>query len=96
MDRFNSLEIPESLEDALRLSTLGFVVYDMQVGILRQIEGADRVLARVPACSPRLALGACGRSSSATTSCRPSWRVSSSSARRRSGRAKGTRRRPDR
>jgi biuret amidohydrolase len=47
MDRFNELDIPESLDDALRPSTLALVVYDMQVGILSQIAGGDRVLANV-------------------------------------------------
>ncbi|HEY3086916.1 MAG TPA: isochorismatase family cysteine hydrolase [Jatrophihabitantaceae bacterium] len=47
MDRFNGLDIPESLADALEPATLAFLVYDMQVGILSQISGADRVLANV-------------------------------------------------
>src|SRR5919198_5141243 len=47
MDRFNDLDIPESLDDALRPSTLALVVYDMQVGILRQIADGDRLLANV-------------------------------------------------
>ena len=47
MDRFNGLDIPESLEDALDPATLAFVVYDMQVGVLAQITDADRVLANV-------------------------------------------------
>jgi biuret amidohydrolase len=47
MDRFNDLEIPEALDDALRPSTLALVVYDMQVGVLSQISGGDRVLANV-------------------------------------------------
>jgi nicotinamidase-related amidase len=47
MDRFNGLDIPESLADALEPSTLALVVYDMQVGILSQIDDADRVLANV-------------------------------------------------
>ena len=47
MDRFNGLDIPETLEEALDPATLALVVYDMQVGILRQIAGADRVLANV-------------------------------------------------
>jgi nicotinamidase-related amidase len=47
MDRFNDLEIPESLADALQPSTLALVVYDMQVGVVRQIADADRVLANV-------------------------------------------------
>jgi biuret amidohydrolase len=45
MDRFNDLDIPESLADALQPSTLALVVYDMQVGVVRQIADADRVLA---------------------------------------------------
>ena len=47
MDRFNGLEIPETLEDALDPATLAFVVYDMQVGVLAQIADGDRVLANV-------------------------------------------------
>jgi len=47
MDRFNDLDIPESLDDALQPSTLALVVYDMQVGILGQLADGDRVLANV-------------------------------------------------
>jgi nicotinamidase-related amidase len=47
MDRFNGLDIPDTLEEALQPETLALVVYDMQVGILRQIAGGDRVLANV-------------------------------------------------
>jgi nicotinamidase-related amidase len=47
MERFNGLEIPESLSDALQPRALALVVYDMQVGILRQIADADAVLANV-------------------------------------------------
>jgi nicotinamidase-related amidase len=47
MDRFNGLDIPESLAETLEPSTLALVVYDMQVGILSQIDDADRVLANV-------------------------------------------------
>jgi nicotinamidase-related amidase len=47
MDRFNDLDIPESLGDVLQPSTLALVVYDMQVGILAQIADADRVVANV-------------------------------------------------
>ena len=47
MDRFNGLDIPETLADALRPQTLALVVYDMQVGILRQIADGGRVLANV-------------------------------------------------
>jgi len=47
VDRFNGLEIPETLEDALDPATIAFVVYDMQVGVLAQIGDADRVLHNV-------------------------------------------------
>jgi biuret amidohydrolase len=47
MDRFNGLDIPETLADALQPSTLALVVYDMQVGVLGQIPDGDRVLANV-------------------------------------------------
>jgi nicotinamidase-related amidase len=47
MDRFNGLDIPESLADALQPDALAFVVYDMQVGVLAQVAEAGRVLANV-------------------------------------------------
>jgi nicotinamidase-related amidase len=47
VDRFNGLDIPETLEDALQPATLALVVYDMQVGVLGQIADGDRVLANV-------------------------------------------------
>jgi nicotinamidase-related amidase len=47
MDRFNGLDVPESLSDALDPSRLAFVVYDMQVGVLAQIADGDRILANV-------------------------------------------------
>jgi biuret amidohydrolase len=47
VDRFNRLDIPETLEDALDPAALALVVYDMQVGVLAQISDGDRVLANV-------------------------------------------------
>jgi biuret amidohydrolase len=47
MDRFNGLDIPESLDDALQPATLALIVYDMQVGIVGQIPDGGRVLANV-------------------------------------------------
>jgi nicotinamidase-related amidase len=47
VDRFNGLEVPESLQDALEPARLAFVVYDMQAGILGQISGGGRVLGNV-------------------------------------------------
>ena len=43
MERAYGLEIPESLEDAVDPRRLALVVYDMQVGILSQIERAQDV-----------------------------------------------------
>lgn len=47
MDRFNGLDVPESLSDALDPATLAFVVYDMQAGILAQVADGERVLDNV-------------------------------------------------
>ena len=47
MDRYNGLDIPETLEDALEPAALALLVYDMQVGVLAQIEDGDRVLHNV-------------------------------------------------
>jgi nicotinamidase-related amidase len=47
VDRFNGLEIPESLPEVLDPSQLALIVYDMQVGVLRQIPDGDQVLANV-------------------------------------------------
>ncbi|MEY9934638.1 nicotinamidase-related amidase [Catenulispora sp. GP43] len=47
MDRFNGLEIPESLAEALDPARLALIVYDMQVGVLRQIPDGGQVLANV-------------------------------------------------
>jgi biuret amidohydrolase len=47
MDRFNGLDIPETLADALQPSTLALVVYDMQVGILRQLADGPAITAKV-------------------------------------------------
>jgi nicotinamidase-related amidase len=47
MDRFNGLDIPESLEDALQPAALALIVYDMQAGIVGQVADGERVLANV-------------------------------------------------
>jgi nicotinamidase-related amidase len=47
VDRFNGLDIPETLAEALDPAQLALIVYDMQVGVLRQIADGDRVLANV-------------------------------------------------
>jgi hypothetical protein len=62
MQRSYGLEIPETLEEVCRPQHLALLVYDMQVGILRQI--ADRQ----PLC-------AVGRISSSLTSTCGGWRI---------------------
>jgi nicotinamidase-related amidase len=47
VERFNGLDIPETVEDALDPATLALIVYDMQVGVLAQIADGERVLAHV-------------------------------------------------
>lgn len=43
MERVEGLEIPQTLEDACVPERLALLVYDMQVGILGQIDDAERV-----------------------------------------------------
>ena len=47
MERVEGLEIPQTLEDACHPRHLALVVYDMQIGILRQIEDGEAVTRRV-------------------------------------------------
>jgi len=47
MDRFNGIEVPETLDDALVPDALALLVYDMQAGVVAQIADADRVLTNV-------------------------------------------------
>ena len=47
MERAYGLEIPETLEEACDPRRLALVVYDMQVGVLRQIHDAKALTARV-------------------------------------------------
>ncbi len=44
MEELHGLPVPRTLEEACDPRRLALVVYDVQVGILEQIEGADRVL----------------------------------------------------
>jgi nicotinamidase-related amidase len=41
------IDVPQTLEDVCDRSKLALVVYDMQVGIVSQLQGADAVTARV-------------------------------------------------
>jgi nicotinamidase-related amidase len=47
MERAYGLEIPESLDEACDPPRLALVVYDMQVGILRQLRDGAEIVARV-------------------------------------------------
>jgi biuret amidohydrolase len=47
VDRLNGLEIPETLAEVCDPRRTALIVYDMQVGILRQLGDGDRVLAAV-------------------------------------------------
>src|SRR3712207_4762058 len=47
MERVEGLEIPATLEEACRPERLALLVYDMQIGVLRQIEDGEGVTARV-------------------------------------------------
>ena len=47
MKRAHGLEIPENVEEAIDLDCAALVVYDMQVGILRQLRHGGDILARV-------------------------------------------------
>jgi nicotinamidase-related amidase len=47
VDRLNALEVPQTLADACRADRLALLVYDMQVGIMGQIEDREGVVARV-------------------------------------------------
>jgi nicotinamidase-related amidase len=47
MERVEGLEIPQTLEDACDPQHLALLVYDMQIGILREIEDGEAVTRRV-------------------------------------------------
>jgi hypothetical protein len=44
MKRVQSLDIPESLEEVCDPQRLALVVYDMQVGILKQIKNPEAIV----------------------------------------------------
>jgi biuret amidohydrolase len=47
MDQRNGLDVPQTLDEICRPDRLALLIYDMQVGILGQIAGADRVVEKV-------------------------------------------------
>lgn len=49
MDHLNGLAVPNSLADACRPERLALLVYDMQVGILKQISDSETVIENVGA-----------------------------------------------
>ena len=47
MQRAFGLDIPQTLDDICDPARLGLIVYDMQVGIVKQIENGEQITARV-------------------------------------------------
>ena len=47
MDQLNGLNVPQSLSDVCRPASIGLIVYDMQVGILEQIDDREKVIQNV-------------------------------------------------
>ena len=47
MKRIHGLDIPDTLEEICDPARLALVVYDMQIGILKQLKNADEIVARV-------------------------------------------------
>lgn len=47
MDQLNGLSVPESLSEVCRPERLALLVYDMQVGILKQLPGSEKVIESV-------------------------------------------------
>jgi nicotinamidase-related amidase len=47
MEQLNGVRVPRSLSDVCRPESLGLIVYDMQVGILEQIAGREKVIQNV-------------------------------------------------
>jgi biuret amidohydrolase len=47
MRRVQGLDIPQTLQDVCAPQRMALVVYDMQVGILKQIKNPDAIVAKV-------------------------------------------------
>ena len=47
MLKFQGFTIPRTLEEAVSPDNTALLIYDMQVGITRQIENADEIIVRV-------------------------------------------------
>ncbi len=47
MQHAYGLDVPQTLEDVCDPRRLALLVYDMQIGIMRQLEDGDRITAQV-------------------------------------------------
>ena len=47
MEKAFGLEIPQSLEEACNPRRMALIVYDMQVGILKQIKDGEKIISQV-------------------------------------------------
>ena len=72
MQHVYGLDIPRSLEDVCDPRRLALIVYDMQIGILRQIANGAEITARSPRCWLRRARQVCASCSCATYRCQRS------------------------
>ncbi len=77
----HEISIPQTLAEAVRPDTTALIVYDMQVGFLRQLKHGPDVLARVLKVLSWRAPPACASSSCATCRCRRSSPACSSCGR---------------
>jgi biuret amidohydrolase len=66
MERVNGLDVPQSLEDACDPRRLALVIYDMQVGIMGQIDDGAAIVERVREVLAAARGAGCVRSSSGT------------------------------
>ncbi len=66
MQRAFGLDIPQTLEDVCDPARLALVVYDMQVGIVKQIENGQQITNKVVQVLAALAKRGFGSSSRAT------------------------------
>jgi biuret amidohydrolase len=64
------LSIPQTVEDAVDLESTALIVYDMQVGIIRQLKDGAEMVATVASVLEVAREGACARSSCVTPRCR--------------------------
>jgi hypothetical protein len=73
MQRSRCLEIPESLMEAVRPDRAAVVIYDMQVGIVRQLPSAPAIIAMSGGCWQLPESLVSASSSFGTCRCRFRW-----------------------